>query len=178
MIKEKFEIAKKKLETKSYQESKILLKEIIAEEPNHFGSHFLLGSLCGLLNEKEMALKYLYLAKDIDPSNLNTYFNIGLIYKKIKEPIKAKKYLEKVLNIEANHIGSLCALGQLHEEENDLIKAKNKYEKAINCESKNKLACQLYGKILLRLNEHEKGLKFMKISSGFIRYKNKKIEMI
>ena len=37
MIKEKFEIAKKKLETKSYQESKILLKEIIAEEALLYG---------------------------------------------------------------------------------------------------------------------------------------------
>lgn len=178
MIEEKFEIAKKKLETKSYQEAKTLLKEITIEEPNHFGSHFLLGSLCGLLNETEMALKYLYLAKDIDSSNLNTYFNIGLIYKKIKKRIKAKKYLEKVLNIEDNHIGSLCALGQLYEEENDLIKAKNKYEKAINCDPKNQLAYQLYGKILLRLNEHEKGLRFIKISSGFIRFTDQKIETI
>ena len=178
MIKEKFEIAKKKIKIKSYQEAEILLKEIITEEPNHFGSHFLLGSLCGLLNETEMALKYLYLAKNIDPGNFNTYFNIGLIYKKAKKTIKAKEYLEKVLNIEANHIGSLCALGQLHEEENDLKKAKNNYEKAINYDPNNQLACQLYGKILLKLNQHEKGLKFMKIGSGFIRFSNQKIKMI
>jgi tetratricopeptide (TPR) repeat protein len=178
MIKKNFEIAKKKLKIKSYQEAEILLKEIIIEDPNHFGSHFLLGSLYGLLNKVEMALKYLYLAKDIDSSNFNTYFNIGLIYKKKKEPTKAKIYLEKALDIEVKHVGSLCALGQLYEEENNLKKAKNEYEKAVNYESTNKLACQLYGKILLKLNEHKKGLKYMKIGSGFIRFTNQKIEMI
>ena len=49
-IKTKFDKARKKISEKNFQQAEILFKEIIKEDPNHFGSLFLLGTVYGMLS--------------------------------------------------------------------------------------------------------------------------------
>ena len=177
-IKIKFDIARKKIDEKNFDQANILFKEIIKEDPNHFGSLFLLGTIHGLLNNFDLAIEYLLLAIKVNKDNINVHFNIAQIYKKKKNIIESKKYLKNILEIKPDHLKTICTLGQISEEENNFEDAKKKYEKALKIEKNNKLATQLYGKFLLKIDQHEKALEYIRIGSGFVRFTNQKFEII
>ena len=63
-------------------------------------------------------------------------------------------------------------------EKNDTHEAKKYYEKALNLNSSIKEVCDGYGRLLLNLNQHSKGLAYIKRGSGFIRFSEKDFKII
>jgi len=177
-IKIKFDIARKKINEKDFQQAKILFKEIIKEDPNHFGALFLLGTIYGMLDNFDLAIESLLSAIAVNKDNINAHFNIAQLYKKKKNIAKSKKHLQSVLEIKPNHIETICTLGQILEEENNFEDAKKRYEEGLKIDPNSKLASQLYGKFLFKVNEHEKALEYTRIGSGFVRFTNDKFKII
>ena len=133
-IKIKFDIARKKIDEKNFDQANILFKEIIKEDPNHFGSLFLLGTIHGLLNNFDLAIEYLLLAIKVNKDNINVHFNIAQIYKKKKNIIDRvlKNNFSKTLKAEkqnsikenkslASRKSSELTLNALTKENNTLI---------------------------------------------------------
>ena len=177
-IKIKFDIARKKITEKNFHQANILFKEIIKEDPNHFGSLFLLGTINGILDNFDLAIEYLLSAIAIKKDNINVHFNIAQLYKKKKNISDSKKHLQNILEIKPDHIETICTLGQILEEENNFEDAKKRYEEGLKIDPNSKLASQLYGKFLFKVNEHEKALEYTRIGSGFVRFTNDKFKII
>ena len=65
-------------------------------------------------------------------------------------------------------------LGEL----NHISEAKKYFEKGLNLDPNNKKICNGYGKILLKLNQHIKGLEYIRKGSGLIRFTNTNFKII
>ena len=60
----------------------------------------------------------------------------------------------------------------------ELQKAKNYYEKALTLESTSQKYNFNYGELLLALNQHKKGLEYIKKGSGCINFTKENFEII
>ena len=69
-------------------------------------------------------------------------------------------------------------IGKILEEEKNLLEAKKFYEKTLSLDINHKLANLFYGKILVKLNEHKKGLYHIHKASGIIRFNKNSYEII
>ena len=56
--------------------------------------------------------------------------------------------------------------------------AKKYLEKSLNLDSNKEKTCESYGELLLKLNQHNKALMYLKKGTGFIRFTQKNFEII
>jgi len=59
-----------------------------------------------------------------------------------------------------------------------LFESKKYFEKVINLYPNNPEVAQGYGKLLLKLNQHNEGLKYIKKGTKFIRFTEKNYKII
>ena len=52
------------------------------------------------------------------------------------------------------------------------------HNRVLKIDPNHKIACHLYGKILLKINRHVEGLNFIKKASGMIRFTDKNLNII
>ena len=69
-------------------------------------------------------------------------------------------------------------LGKILGENNNIHEAKKHYEKALNLNPNSKEACDGYGRLLLKLNQHNKALAYIRKGSGCIRFTEKNFKII
>ena len=56
--------------------------------------------------------------------------------------------------------------------------AKKNFEKSLNLDPNKKKTCEGYGNILLKLNQHDKALAYIKKGTGFIIFTQKDCKII
>ena len=59
-----------------------------------------------------------------------------------------------------------------------LMNQKKKFEKSLNLNPNKKETCEGYGNILLKLNQHNKALEYIRKAGGIIRFTQKDFRII
>jgi len=83
-----------------------------------------------------------------------------------------------VIELDPGHVDAYGNLGAVFSALKQFQKAKNCYEKAKNIDPTNKVNKIGYGKVLLRLNEHAKGLKSINEGHGVIEFTQSDFKII
>ena len=84
----------------------------------------------------------------------------------------------EVLKLDDSNKDALNNVAKIYKDLNNFEKSKIYYEKCLNIDPKYKNACLGYGGLLLKLNQHNKGLKYLRSGSGFVRFNEDKVEII
>ena len=177
-IKKNIKISQNFLEKKDFENAEIILLKNLEISKENFETFFLLGTINGIKNNIDKAESYLKRALDLNPSHKNTNLNLAIIFKKLKKINDSIEYFKKVLTLDKRNLEALCGVAQIYEEKKDLYKAKKYYEEALKIDSVHHVANHNYGKLLLKLNKHKEGLKFIEKVSGIIRFNSRKLEII
>ena len=131
--------------------AKNLYKKILKENPNHFETLFLLGSLSAAIKNFEEGKKLLIKASQINPGSAKVYNNLGIIYKKLRDYEKSIGCYEKAIKLDSNYKIARDNLIEIYE---------------------------LYAKELFEKNIHKKALEFIKMGPGLIRFSNKDFKIL
>ena len=133
------------------EEAQKLYKDVIKQKPDHINSLFYLA---GLLAQKKI-------------------FN------------EAKELFEKVIKLNPKFPSAkdnLCAiykmLANISSQNGHLLKAKKLFEKALILNPNNQEISHGYGVLLLKLNQHTKGLDYIRKGTGFIRFSSESYKII
>ena len=125
------EEAKVLLSKKKFQEAKILFKNIIKIDPNHYKSFTNIGVICIKLSELKEAEENLNEAIKINNFFEIAYYNLGKAKEKLGKKEEAKKNFLKAINLDPNYVDAYASLGTLHLGEDDLNNAEKYLKKAI-----------------------------------------------
>ena len=101
-----------------------------------------------------------------------------MIFRNIGEHEKAINCYKKAIEINPNYVNAYNNLGILLEELNHADEAKKNLEISLNLDPNKEKTCEVYGNILLKLNQHLKALEYIKKGSGFIRFTQKDFKII
>ena len=146
-----FKLAFENHKKNNLQDAENLYKDAIKQKPDHINSLFYLA---GLLTQKK---------------NFN----------------EAKELFEKVVELNPKYPSAkdnLCEiykmLTNISSQNGDLLKAKKLFEKAIILNPDNQEISHGYGILLLKLNQHDKGLDYIRKGTGFIRFSSESYKII
>ena len=114
----------------------------------------------------------------IQPNNEDAHNNLGVVFKDLGEHEKAINCYKKAIEINPNYVNAYNNLGILLEELNHVDEAKKNLEISLNLDPNKEKTCEVYGNILLKLNQHLKALEYIKKGSGFIRFTQKDFKII
>ena len=151
VIEDLFKSAFENHKKNNLEEAEKLYKDAIKQKPDHINSLFYLA---GLLAQKKI-------------------FN------------EAKELFEKVIKLNPKFPSAkdnLCAmykmLANISSQNGDLLKAKKLFEKAMILNPGNQEISHGYGILLLKLNQHAKGLDYIRKGTGFIRFSSESYKII
>ena len=91
---------------------------------------------------------------------------------------KAIGNFNEVLKLDNSNKDALNNIAKIYKDLNNFEKSKIYYEKCLNIDPEYKNACLGYGGLLLKLNQHNKGLKYLRSGSGFVRFNEDSVEII
>ena len=166
------------LSEKKFDAAEIILLKNLKISNNNFETYFLLGSIAGIKKKFEEAENYLKKALNIKSSHITSNLNLAIILNKLNKKQDAIKYFKKATDLDKNNVESLCGIAQVYEEELDFDNAKIFLIKALDINPSHHVANHNYGKLLLKLNKHSEGLKFIEKISGMIKFKSNNFEII
>ena len=119
------------------------------------------------------------------PDHINSLFYLAGLLAQKKNFNEAKELFEKVIELNPkfpNAKDNLCAiykmLANISSQNGDLLKAKKLFEKAIIHNPDNQEINHGYGILLLKLNQHTKGLDHIRKGTGFIRFSPESYKII
>jgi len=178
LIKSEFENFKKYYDKKNIKSSIACLNLILKENPNEVKAIYYLGTI--YLENKNFAEAKKYYIKYIKlyPNNLYVHFNLGLANYNLGELEDSIKNFKNVLKIDNNHLESINTIANIYRESDNLDKAKVYYEKCLSIDPNKKKVFLGYSRLLLKLNDHKKGLKYLYAATGIIRFNKDKVELI
>ena len=111
------------------------------------------------------------------PDHINSLFYLAGLLAQKKNFNEAKELFEKVIKLNPKFPSAkdnLCAiykmLANISSQNGDLLKAKQLFEKAMILNPSNQEISHGYGILLLKLNQHTKGLDHIRKGTGFIRF--------
>jgi len=166
------------LKIKDFDTAETYLKKNLEISNDSFETFFLLGAISGIKKELDKAESYFKKAISLNSSHTNSFLNLAIILKKMNKRKESIEYFKKVIELDKYNLDALCALAQIFEEDNNLNMAENYYKKVIKIDFNHHIANHSYGKLLLKLNQHIKGLKLIEKVSGIIRFKKNIFEII
>ncbi len=146
--------------------AEVLLRKIIAAEPNNVTARTLAGIAADRRNDLQSAEKHFAIAAKLKPDSPEARNNYGAILFKLKKPEVAAREFSASLLINPNQPNAQVNLAQIHFERgtlSDLRVARNLFEKVFQVAPDVEIARALVG-IALRLNERERA------ASDFQRY--------
>jgi tetratricopeptide (TPR) repeat protein len=166
LIKKEFAQFAKFYKEKNLKLAFLCLGKILKENPNQTEAIFFSG-IINVQNKnfkeaKNYFLKLIKIKPDSLEKGIEGFFNLGMTNYK--------------LNLLDEAIGNFIA--KIYKDLNNFEKSKIYYEKCLNIDPEYKNACSGYGGLLLKLNQHNKGLKYLRSGSGFVRFNEDKVEII
>lgn len=96
---------------KDLQKAEEYCKKAIELFSGDYQAYTRLGVVYGLRDNLEEAIKYLEIAKVLNPSYVSIYKNLGFAYEKKKELLKSEECYLKVIELDQNHAQAHNALG-------------------------------------------------------------------
>lgn len=166
------------LKKKDFDNAELVLLKNLDISNDNFETFFLLGVISGIKKELNKSETYLKKSIHLNSSHVNSFLNLAIIKKKMNQKKESINYFKKVIELDKNNLEGLCGLAQIFEEDKNFIMAEDYYKKVIKIDSNHHVANHSYGKLLLKLNQHIKGLKLIEKVSGIIRFKNDNLELI
>ena len=119
------------------------------------------------------------------PNHINSLFYLAGLLAQKKNFNEAKELFEKVIELNPKFPSAkdnLCAmykmLANISSQNGDLLKAKKLFEKAMILNPGNQEISHGYGILLLKLNQHAKGLDHIRKGTGFIRFSPESYKII
>ncbi len=113
----------------------------------------------------------------IKPDHIDSIFYLGGLLTQKREFHKAKELFEKVFEKNPKYPGvnnNLCAvykiLANISSKNGKLLEAKKFFEKILTLDPNNLDSAYGYGVLLLKLNQHSKGLNYIRKGTSFIRF--------
>ena len=160
----------------NFQIAEKLYKNLLQNNPNHFDSNFLLGSLFIQTKNFNSAQKLLEKAIQINPKHADAHNNLGILFKELGEFKKAISCYEKAIKYKPDNLVYLYHLSELKKEILNLS-LKEKIDTIINnvsCSKKN----MAYGNLLLsnyelNLKKYENEFKLL-IKGHFYYFESQK----
>ncbi len=182
LIKKEFAQFAKFYKEKNLKLAFLCLGKILKENPNQTEAIFFSGTLyVQIKNFKEAKNYFLKLIK-IKPDSLEKgiegFFNLGMTNYKLDLLDEAIGNFNEVLKLDDSNKDALNNIAKIYKDLNNFEKSKIYYEKCLNIDPEYKNACSGYGVLLLKLNQHNKGLKYLRSGSGFVRFNEDKVEII
>ncbi len=166
------------LKKKEFNNAEIVLLKNLEISSNNFETYFLLGTISGIKKDFDKAVNYLKKAISLNSSHINSVLNLAIIKKKLNKKKESTDYFKKVIELDKNNLEGLCGLAQIYEEEGNFTIAETYFKKVLKIDPNHHIANHSYGKLLLKLNQHYEGLKFIEKVSGMIRFKKNSLEII
>jgi|TARA_B110000037_G_scaffold177276_1_gene202590 tetratricopeptide (TPR) repeat protein len=168
---------------KNHQEGKTdvaqdLYNQILKINPNHTGALNNLGAIFKELKDYQKAKKFYEKSIEINPNYAVAYNNLGAIFMELKDYQKGKGCFEKAIEINPNYVNANYNLGVIKDKLKNFKEAASMYKKALDLNPLDKKSLAAYGKMMLRLNEHEKGLEYIEKGEGVIKFTPKYCKII
>ena len=111
------------------------------------------------------------------PDHINSLFYLGGLLAQKRNFNEAKELFEKVIKINPKYPSvndNLCVvyrmLANISSKNGNLLEAKNFFEKTLILNPNNPEVAHGYGVLLLKLNQHSKGLNYIRKGTSFIRF--------
>jgi len=119
------------------------------------------------------------------PYHINSLFYLAGLLAQKKNFNEAKEVFEKVVALNPKYPSAndnLCAiykmLANISSKNGNLLEAKKLFEKALILNPNNQEMSHGYGVLLLKLNQHAKGLDHIRKGTGFIRFSSESYKII
>ena len=119
------------------------------------------------------------------PDHINSLFYLAGLLAQKKNFNEAKEVFEKVVALNPKYPSvndNLCAiykmLANISSKNGNLLEAKKLFEKALILNPNNEEMNHRYGALLLKLNQHAKGLDHIRKGTGFIRFSSGSYKII
>ena len=177
-IKSNIDKSQEFLKKKDFNNAELILLKNLQLSDKSFETFFLLGTIAGIKKNLDKAETYLKKAKNLNSNNKNLFLNLAIIQKKMNKKDESIKNFKKVIELDKNNLEGLCGLAQIFEEEGNFKMAETFFKKVLEIDSNHHVANHSYGKLLLKLNQHIKGLKLIEKVSGIIRFKKDILKII
>lgn len=166
------------LKKKEFNNAELVLLKNLEISNNSFETYFLLGAISGIKKDFDKAENYLKKSISLNSSHVNSILNLAIIKKKLNKKKESTDYFKKVIELDKNNLEGLCGLAQIFEEEGNHTIAETYFKKALEINPNHHVANHSYGKLLLKLNKHSEGLKFIEKVSGIVRFKKNTLEIL
>ena len=121
----------------------------------------------------------------IKPDHIDSIFYLGGLLTQKREFHKAKELFEKVLKKNPkypNVNNNLCAvykiLANISSKNGKLLEEKKFFEKILTLDPNYLDTAHRYGVLLLKLNQHTKGLNYIRKGTSFIRFSSENYKII
>ena len=176
--KKKYDDIRALINSKNFVKAEKELISILKTDSNDVKFHYLLGILYSLTKKFEKAEIHFKKVISINSNDIRALYNLGVILKNNGKIDEAYEKFNKVFNIEPKYIEPILGIGKIYEEKKNFLKAKKYYEKALALDKNHKLANQLCGKLLMKLNDIGKAQYFNYKSSGVVRFNENELEII
>lgn len=134
-VKENFDFAFENHKKNNLEVAEKIYKEILKEDPNHFPSTILLGTLSAQTKNFDLAKQLLEKGIKINPNHPEAYYNLGLVYNQLADFEKAIGCYEKAIKINPKYTEAYNNLGNSYKGLKNFEKAISCYEKAIKINS-------------------------------------------
>ena len=177
-IKEKFKQAENLRFSNKFEEAIKLFKEIVEKIPDFNPALHNIGVCYTSLNKLDEAEKYYLKCLNLKAVHFQSLNNLAIIYLERKDFKRALPLLQKSLFQVPNQEKvaeslAVCLFNLNIKDDLNLI-----CEQALKRYPSNELFPVFYGKNLLRMGKHRKGLKVLKDKTGVIEFSEKKFKLI
>ena len=177
-IKSNIDKSQEFLKKKDFNNAELILLKNLQLSDKSFETFFLLGTIAGIKKNLDKAETYLKKAKNLSSNNVNLFLNLAIIQKKMNKKNESIENFKKVIELDKDNLEGLCGLAQIFEEERNFKMAETFFKKVLEIDSNHHIANHSYGKLLLKLSHHRKGLKLIEKVSGIIRFKKDILKII
>ena len=162
------------LRSNKYNEALEVLKKIEIEDSRVF---LLLGTIYSIMKNINLGEKYLIKALNLDNKNSSIFNNLANLMIIKGDLQSAKKNYLTAIEIDQN-VDSMSEIANIFLNENNIDNAQKYLNMALAKDPTHKKSNFRLGNLYLKLNEHKKGLKYIKKATGFIRFNDSGFEII
>ena len=130
-IKQAFDLAVKYHEEQNFLKAQSIYIKILEEEPEHFKSIFMLGTLTAQLKKIDIAKQLFEKAIEINPDFAEAHYNLGVVFKESGDNQKAMNSYKKAIELDPDYANAYNNLGVIYKDLGEYQKAIKFYQKAI-----------------------------------------------
>ena len=157
-------------EMNKFEEAEISYRKAIKLKPNYIDAYNNLSITLFKLGRFENAEIILKKMIEFNPDNFMTHYNLGALLHKFDKLEKAEISFKKSIELKPDHADAYYNLGVIYNQLGKLIESEKFLKIALNYNSTDKKVINEYGELLLKKNQHQKGLKFIHKGSGVIEF--------